>query len=383
MSQHQNLAKLLLATQKRKRTPERKIEREIKVQKENETLCRTKQIRWRINKMDNIENKIKNMFGGPYHQSDLSHYARCPWSFKLDKFTNLTSESRNCKTVFGSIVHNIFAAFHEGIFDNTCVEEECAQLFDSFLKKFETFDPPIQYSMGREKFVADYKQKLVDIVLSYTQDPFNQDIQEVLCEVPFQVKVGKHDFEGTIDQIRLKKDGTVQLIDLKTGVDRPGSAFLRIGYQFSLYSYAMEHGFFGANARDWIRKPDEIVYYKLSDCYPFFNISYRGEAGIDASEDYIEWLKTKEKTAGGKYKLPQHTLRGPIQYYTSRSENQLQDFVVDAKRIVRSIKFRIFYRNPDIFNNPCLLCSFRTACLSGEASSKALVSDIDKLDLGE
>lgn len=333
--------------------------------------------------MENIKTNIKNMFNGPYHQSDLSHYAKCPWSFKLDKFTNLISESRNCKTVFGSIVHNILAAFHEGIFDNTCVEEECSQLFDSFLEKFETFDPPIRYSMGREKFIADYRTKLEDIIIAYTQDPFNQGIKEVLSEVPFQVKVGKHDFEGTIDQIRLMKDGTVQLIDFKTGVDRPGAAFLQIGYQFSLYSYAMEHGFFGVNERDWMRAPDKIIYYKLSDYCPFTKISYRGEPGDDCSSDYTEWIKDLSKTDGGKYRLPAGTIRGPVQYFTSRSEDQLKDFVADAKRIVRSIKFRIFYRSPDMFNNPCLLCNFRTACLEGESSSKGLLSDINKLDLGE
>jgi hypothetical protein len=64
----------------------------------------------------------------------------------------------------------------------------------------------------------------------------------LFSEVQFRVKILGYEFTGTIDQVRLNPDNSVELLDFKSSAQRPNHYAIPNDIQLTLYAYALKYG---------------------------------------------------------------------------------------------------------------------------------------------
>ena len=151
-------------------------------------------------------------------------------------------------------------------------------------------------------------------------------------------------FQGMIDQIRQdQKTGEFILVDIKTGENAPSQIMLDLGYQFSVYAYAMEHGVFESGTAFGL--PAEIWQCQVRDYVPLKRGPKKGE------------------------------LRGPVIYKTYRTPIQLEEVMGNIAKICAQIISQIFPRHPSW---ACVMCRYQEMCTQfiGEETNIDLLGDL-------
>ena len=133
-----------------------------------------------------------------------------------------------------------------------------------------------------------------EILSGYRNWEENHLCQVLYSEVKFKVRIGGYDLSGTIDQVRINSDGELDVVDLKSGMQRPSAIALRRDWQLGLYAYALKYGKLIINGSELQinLKVDRAVIYHLRAHEIFKRASKYGEKGQEKGRPFIVCQKS-------------------------------------------------------------------------------------------
>ncbi|MCP3685013.1 MAG: PD-(D/E)XK nuclease family protein [bacterium] len=279
-------------------------------------------------------------------QSTIKDYLNCPLMFRFKHIDKINPEHRHPAALHGSTLHKLIYMIHDGNWDMD-VAEYYREIFEEF-EFNEDSDVPVKWN-EREKELAAFEVNAVEILEGYRRLKDNHDAQVLYSEQQFRVKIGGYHFTGTIDQVRKNSDDTIELIDFKSGKQRPALTSVQQDWQLNLYAYALEYGEFLV-ADKWIKPklhPDYCSIYFLRAHELRKRTTSNGSKGDEKGDPFIRICK---------------------------SEDELKAFRKQMRNLLKSMLKDWHYPNP----NHCNICSFTTHCrerndnLSPELASEAL-----------
>jgi RecB family exonuclease len=275
-------------------------------------------------------------------QSTIKDWLFCSRMFHLKHIEGLQENYRHSAMVHGSVIHKIIDIFHKGFWH--------IDLRTAYLEIFEMIgaesDVPVYYKEDLARLVDN----AIELLEGYRNKPINREAEVLYSEVPFRVKIAGHWFTGTIDQVRVNQDGTIELLDLKTSKQRPSVAFLHNDWQLNLYTYALYYGELYEEGQWLSRKlrPTYSSWYFLRSHEIRKRTTVNGKAGQQKGEPLI------------------------------RSEKGIEDlrrFREDMKALLKVMLKDWSFPNPQ----NCGMCSFAKICMDKNPLSSKLVEQAQEL----
>ena len=200
----------------------------------------------------------------------------------------------------------------------------------------------------REAFQTDAMAMLE----GYRSKDSNRACKVLMAEAQFTVKMGRHTLTGTIDQVRQHPDGTLELVDFKTGKTAPSQAFVDIDYQLGIYAYALRFGTLLVDGR--LIQPhltvDTLTLYHLRQHIPY----KRATGGKSAGEE-----------------------RGDPRIRTPCNLHKMKALQEDIASVARMIKMGCFPRSPDALK--CGTCSFADTCRGSASDTRVSHARLEAL----
>ncbi|MFH0840735.1 MAG: UvrD-helicase domain-containing protein [bacterium] len=193
----------------------------------------------------------------PYHLpqwfsfSQVQAFLNCPLQYKFGHVLKVPTEDKGV-AVFGRLMHN-------------CLKDFLTPLLDGALKQNSLFNAPVSKAMlqkeiSLEKLISIYEKQWSNygyqnkeeaknyhkkglVLLHNFYSDFENNIPQVMfLEKSFFLKIGEHQLRGVIDRIDRLEDGTVEIIDYKTGSPKE-----KLNYQdkkqLLIYHLALEEVF--------------------------------------------------------------------------------------------------------------------------------------------
>jgi RecB family exonuclease len=172
-------------------------------------------------------------------QSTIKDWLNCPLMFRFRHIEGLKPTFQNLAALHGSALHLAIHRLHEYGFN-----QDLGKLYQAAfdIVRMEHSSIPIQWKQGEEADIARLKANAIEILKGYTAYSENQIAEILYSEVRFRVKIKGYRCTGTMDQVRRNSDGNLDLIDLKSGMQRPNMKSLPVDWQLSLYAYALKYG---------------------------------------------------------------------------------------------------------------------------------------------
>ena len=224
-------------------------------------------------------------------QSTIKDWLSCPLMFRFRHVEGFQPAYRNVAALHGSALHGAIHQLH-------------SQGFEADLKKLyrETFreamtqnqEIPIHWKKSKQADIDSLENHAVEILTGYRNWEENHLCQVLYSEVQFKVKIGGFELTGTIDQVRKNSDGELDLVDLKSGMQRPRAIALRSDWQLSLYAYALKYGRLIINGSE-VRIAllvDRAVIYHLRAHEIYKRNSKYGRQGFEKGRPFIVCQKS-------------------------------------------------------------------------------------------
>ena len=224
-------------------------------------------------------------------QSTIKDWLSCPLMFRFRHVEGIKPTYRNVAALHGSALHGAIHQLH-------------SQGFETNLKKLyrETFreamtqnqEIPIHWKKSKQADMDSLENHAVEILTGYRNWEENHLCQVLYSEVQFKVKIGGFELTGTIDQVRKNSDGELDLVDLKSGMQRPRAISLRSDWQLSLYAYALKYGRLITNGSE-VRvrlSVDRTVIYHLRAHEVYKRNSRYGGQGFEKGRPFIVFQKS-------------------------------------------------------------------------------------------
>jgi len=224
-------------------------------------------------------------------QSTIKDWLSCPLMFRFRHVEGFQPAYRNVAALHGSALHGAIHQLH-------------SQGFEADLKKLyrETFreamtqnqEIPIHWKKSKQADIDSLENHAVEILTGYRNWEENHLCQVLYSEVQFKVKIGGFELTGTIDQVRKNSDGELDLVDLKSGMQRPRAIALRSDWQLSLYAYALKYGRLIIHGSE-VRIPlsvDRTVIYHLRAHERYKRNSKYGRQGFEKGRPFIVCQKS-------------------------------------------------------------------------------------------
>jgi RecB family exonuclease len=224
-------------------------------------------------------------------QSTIKDWLSCPLMFRFRHVEGLKPAYRNIAALHGSALHGAIHQLHVNGF-----ETDLKQLYRETFREAmdQEKEIPIHWKKSKQADMDSLEANAVEILTGYCNWEENQLCQVLYSEAQFRVKIGGFDLSGTIDQVRINSDGELDLVDLKSGVQRPGAISLRRDWQLSLYAYALKYGRLIINgSEDRIRLDmDRTVIYHLRAHELYKRSSKYGRKGFEKGRPFIVCQKS-------------------------------------------------------------------------------------------
>lgn len=164
-----------------------------------------------------------------FSYSQIKTYQTCPYKYKLAHILKLPSRG-SASFSFGSTMHAVLQKFYEEIktlnsvtqgslFDapSTTAKKEGIQApsLERLLELYEECWIADWYKTKKQR--EDYYSKGKQILRTFYESQVDNWNIPVALESWFKIKVGKHQIHGRIDRVDQEEDGTLEIIDYKTG----------------------------------------------------------------------------------------------------------------------------------------------------------------------
>jgi RecB family exonuclease len=175
----------------------------------------------------------------------IENYETCPLRFKMEADWNLPGEPVPAMQ-FGNAVHTSLKGYYDAVLvGRPLSREQFLNIFDEQLS-ISPFDDPHQKELYRSQ---GFEQ------LGEFYDLRNQEVPHVLAtEKFFELMVGGVKVVGRIDRTDRLPDGSIAIIDYKTGSPRDQED-ADDSLQLSIYALATE--------QDWKQLPSRLAFYNL------------------------------------------------------------------------------------------------------------------------
>lgn len=163
--------------------------------------------------------------------SALSTYQQCPLQYKYNYIDKLPKKE-SLNLYFGSAVHD---ALHFMLKD--IVVPPMGKVLEFYHDNWK--DNKEWEDIKKAPF---FKQKGIQLISDFYRK-FNPKIQEVLVtEDYFTAPLGDHQISGVIDRLDRLPDGTLEIVDYKTGKMK-SQKYIHDNDQLTFYHYAIAHRF--------------------------------------------------------------------------------------------------------------------------------------------
>lgn len=173
-----------------------------------------------------LEPNIDNKFS----YSQINSYNNCPYQYKLAYILKIPTKG-SASFSFGQSIHNTLQKFYEEVLELNNVKQ--VSLFSSVIetknKSNEIKVPSLDdlLKLYEESWIGDwyesatqkesYYKKGKEILKIFYQTQENNWTIPVSLESAFKIKIGDHFIGGRIDRIDKLPDGTLEIVDYKTG----------------------------------------------------------------------------------------------------------------------------------------------------------------------
>lgn len=196
-----------------------------------------------------VKNKV---FLNNFSYSQIETYKRCPLQYKYSYVLKIPTSPSQAAS-FGDSIHKTLQSFYLEFMKNRSISKN--RLFEIFKSMWI----PIGYSAkNHEKRMKEEGKNM----LARFYDKFHKKNLKIIdLEKLFKIKIDQDIFvTGKIDRVDLKEDGSIQIVDYKTG-KKPGQAELEKSLQLSIYALA-------ATNKGLYHKPldkIDLTFYFLQD----------------------------------------------------------------------------------------------------------------------
>jgi DNA helicase-2/ATP-dependent DNA helicase PcrA len=210
--------------------------------------------------------------------SAVDTYERCGLQFKLERDWKISAKPAAAMQ-YGAAIHRVLKTYFDSVrLGRPKSDDELIALFRQDLA-----DAKIQEAYQHELYESQGITHLQDFLASVHGIPATQVLR---TEEPFEIRIGEITVAGRIDRIDARPDGTVAIIDYKTGKPRDqenadGSL------QLSLYAIAAQE--------KWGYKVGVLIFHNLEQNAPV--ITLRTASELLAARDRVQ--QAAEGIAGG------------------------------------------------------------------------------------
>ena len=173
--------------------------------------------------------------------SSLENFKQCPLKYKFSQIDKI-KEPKSKEAIFGTYVHKVLKWFYQ--------KDPDFPTLDSLLKYYRDYWP--QKTEGFEWKDSEEEKSYFKEGIRILEEFYNKNIPHKTSildlETRFEVVLdehpdkpnGKHILTGVIDRIDKLPDGTVEIIDYKTGKRMPSQRALDKNNQLSLYAIGLK-----------------------------------------------------------------------------------------------------------------------------------------------
>jgi len=231
--------------------------------------------------------------------SQLTAYENCPLNYKFIYILKIPTEDAP-QAIFGRCIHNCLRQFYlpllensfqPSLFEKNKVDKKLLDL-KNLLNYYESYWNDYGYEDKSE--AAKYKKNGKEMLIKFHKAEEKNKPQIIFLEKKFNLKIDKYILNGTIDRVDQLEDGSVEIIDYKTG-DAPNldkTLDFKRKRQLLLYQAALEE-VFG-------KKVSKLSFYYLKVNKKASFVA-KGEEIIKVKE---EMLKLIEAIRKGDFSVP-------------------------------------------------------------------------------
>ena len=219
-------------------------------------------------------------------QSTIKDWLNCQLLFRFRHIEGLKPSYRGIAAIHGSALHLAIHRLHQsGFYQNLAHVYERAL---SEVMELES-DIPVRWKKGESVDLEQMKEHAHELLSGYIAYAENELAEILYSEVQFRVRIGGHELTGTIDQVRMNSNGDIDLVDLKSGMQRPHAKSLPRDWQLSLYAYALKFGevLVGGQWKRPRMSVDRTLIYFLRAHERYKRNSKYGKKGAEKGQPFI------------------------------------------------------------------------------------------------
>lgn len=201
--------------------------------------------------------------------SAVEAYERCGLQFKLERDWRLSTKPAAAMQ-YGAAMHRVLKTYFDSVSqgrtktDAELIEEFCRELDEARIQE------PYQHELYEKQGIAQLRDFLAT---ARTAPP----VEVLHTEESFTIRVGETSVAGRIDRIDRRPDGSVAIIDYKTGKARDQENADE-SLQLSLYALAVRE--------KWGYTVGAVMFYNLEENVPV--MSTRSEAQLVAASSRVQ-----------------------------------------------------------------------------------------------
>lgn len=201
--------------------------------------------------------------------SAVDNYERCGLRFKLDRDWRLAAKPAAAMQ-YGAAVHRVLKTYFDSV--RAGRPKADAELIDLF--RLDLADAKIQESYQHELYEKQGIEQLLEFLAAARSIPAPQVLH---TEESFEIRIGETSVVGRIDRIDSRPDGTVAIIDYKTGKARDQENADE-SLQLSLYAIAAQE--------KWGYKVGALIFHNLEENVPV--VTTRSALDLTSARDRVK-----------------------------------------------------------------------------------------------